>query len=250
LRQDRGMMVFLFTDFGAGDLYVGQIKMVLQQQMRAVAVIDLLHEAPAFNMRASAHLLAALAAQIPPDSVILAVVDPGVGGVRDAVVLNADGKWIVGPDNGLMSVAAARAKACSHWRITWRPVKLSASFHGRDLFAPIVAAITRGEFPAEKAETLSGLGVDFGAADLNEIIYIDHYGNALTGLRAEGVARDARLVIDGRRIEYARVFADAAPGAVFWYENSLGLVEIAANSAHAVATLGLKIGQSFNVATR
>jgi S-adenosylmethionine hydrolase len=244
------MMVFLFTDFGAGDLYVGQVKMVLQQQMRAVAVIDLLHEAPAFNMRASAHLLAALAAQLPPDSVALAVVDPGVGGARDAVVLNADGLWLVGPDNGLLSIVAARAKSCAYWRITWLPANLSASFHGRDLFAPIAAAITRGEFPAEKAESVSGFGVDFGATDLNEIIYIDHYGNAFTGLRARGVARDARLVIDGRSIEYARVFSDAAPGAVFWYENSLGLVEIAANSAHVVPTLGLKIGQSFDVETR
>ena len=243
-------MVFLFTDFGAGDLYAGQVKMVLQQQIHAVAVIDLLHEAPAFNVRASAHLLAALAQQLPPDSVTLAVVDPGVGGDRAAVVLNADGKWFVGPDNGLMSVTAARAGSCAYWRITWRPAQLSASFHGRDLFAPIAAAITRGEFPAEKAETLNGFGVDFGAADLNEIIYIDHYGNALTGLRAEGIARDARLVVDGRRIEYARVFADAAPGTLFWYENSLGLVEIAANSARATAALGLKIGLSFDVEIR
>jgi S-adenosylmethionine hydrolase len=112
------MMVFLFTDFGAADLYVGQVKRVLQH-MSAVAVIDLLHEAPAFNLRASAHLLAALTLQIPPDSVTLAVVDPGVGGARDAVVLNADGKWLVGPDNGLLSVVAARARACAHWRITW-----------------------------------------------------------------------------------------------------------------------------------
>jgi S-adenosylmethionine hydrolase len=72
----------------------------------------------------------------------------------------------------------------------------------------------------------------------------------LTGLRAEGVARNARLVVDGRRIEFARVFSEAAPGAVFWYENSIGLVEIAANSAHAAGTLGLKIGQLFAVEAR
>ncbi len=76
------MSIFLFTDFGAADLYVGQVKAVLQQHAHDVPVIDLLHEAPAFDVHAGAHLLSALAAQIPPGSVTLAVVDPGVGGAR------------------------------------------------------------------------------------------------------------------------------------------------------------------------
>ena len=241
------MSIYLFTDFGAADIYVGQVKAVLQQHADGVPVIDLLHVAPAFNVRASAHLLAALAGQLPSASVILAVVDPGVGGPRDAVALNADGRWFAGPDNGLLSVVAARAGTRACWRITWRPGTLSASFHGRDLFAPVAAAIARGEFPAGKAESIAGLGVDFGAEDVGEIIYIDHHGNAATGLRAQGLARDARLVINGHWIEYARVFSDAAAGAVFWYENSLGLVEIAANSTDAAAKLGLRIGLPFAV---
>ena len=115
-----------------------------------VPVIDLLHDAPSFNVQASAHLLAALSMQIPPGSVTLAVVDPGVGGPRDAVALEADGNWYIGPDNGLLSVLAVRAKACTYWRITWRPEKLSASFHGRDLFAPVAGCnrarrISRGQ---------------------------------------------------------------------------------------------------------
>ena len=183
------MSIFLFTDFGAADIYVGQVKAVLQQRASNVPVIDLLHDAPAFNAQASAHLLAALSMQIPPGSVTLAVVDPGVGGARDAVALVADGNWFIGPDNGLLSVLAVRAKACIYWRITWRPEKLSASFHGRDLFAPVTAAIARGEFPAGKAESVARLSVDFGGNDLGEIIYIDHYGNAFTGLRAHDLPR-------------------------------------------------------------
>ena len=153
------MSLFLFTDFGAADLYVGQVKAVLQREAGSVPVIDLLHEAPAFNVLASAHLLAALAAQLPPDSVTLAVVDPGVGGARDAVALNADGRWFIGPDNGLMSVLAARAVRLAAWRITWRPAALSASFHGRDLFAPVAAAVTRGEFPADHENPDPRLGL-------------------------------------------------------------------------------------------
>jgi S-adenosylmethionine hydrolase len=213
-------------------------------------VIDLLHDAPAFNVRAGAHLLAALSLQIPPGSVTLAAIDPGVGSARDAVVLVADGIWFIGPDNGLLSVLAARAKACVYWRITWRPEALAASFHGRDLFAPVTAAIARGEFPADKAESIARLNVDFGGNDAGEIIYIDHYGNALTGLRAPGLPRDARIVAAGGSLTYARVFSEVAAGEVFWYENSLGLVEIAGNACGAARHLGLRIGQSVAVEAR
>jgi hypothetical protein len=214
-----------------------------------VAVIDLLHDAPAFGVRASAHLLAAISKQIPPGSVTLAVVDPGVGGARDAVALAADGNWYIGPDNGLLSVLAARAKARAYWRITWRPEQLSASFHARDLFAPVAGAIAGGEFPAGKAESGACLSVDYGGDDLGEIIYIDHYGNAFSGLRAQDLPRDARIGVAGRSLGHARVFSAVPAGEVFWYENSLGLVEIAGNSCSASAKLGLQIGQLVVVET-
>ncbi len=241
------MSIFLFTDFGVADIYVGQVKAVLQQQAPGVAVIDLLHEAPAFDVRASAHLLAACAAQIPHGSVTLAVVDPGVGGTRGAVALNADERWFAGPDNGLLSVLAARARVCANWRIIWQPEQLSESFHGRDLFAPVVAAIARGEFPAGKATPTARLGVEFGGTDLGEIIYVDHYGNAFTGLRAQGLPRDTRIVVGGKWFDHARVFSEVSTGDVFWYENSLGLVEIAGNACNAAEKLALKVGQQVGI---
>jgi S-adenosylmethionine hydrolase len=237
------MCIFLFTDFGAADIYAGQVKAVLARHAPGIPVVDLLHEAPAFNIKAGAHLLAAVAAQIPAGGVTLAIVDPGVGGARGTAVLNADGRWFVGPDNGLLSVLAARAIACTYWRITWQPDHLSASFHGRDLFAPIAAALASGEFPAGKAAAASGLTVNFGATDVGEIIYIDHYGNAYTGLRAQGLSRDTRVAVAGRSIGYARVFSAVAAGEMFWYENSLGLVEIAGNGCSAAHKLGLAVGQ-------
>ncbi len=85
-------MIFLFTDFGATDIYVGQVKAVLHQRAPGVPIVDLLHDAPPFNVKAGAHLLAALAARLPRGSVTLAVVDPGVGGEREAVAVNADGR--------------------------------------------------------------------------------------------------------------------------------------------------------------
>ena len=237
-------MFFLFTDFGAADLYVGQVKIALHRRAPKVTVADLLHDAPAFNIKAGAHLLAALAGWIPPGSVTVAVVDPGVGGPRDPVAVVADGRWYVGPDNGLISVAAARATKVEVFSIGWRPDDLSASFHGRDLFAPVAAMIASGGRKAAKLKKQPQLAVKFGAEDLAEVIYVDHYGNAMMGLRAESLSREARLVAGGRRIGRARVFSEVPQGEIFWYENSLGLAEIAANGASAAAKLGLQAGQT------
>ena len=237
------MAIVLYTDFGSGDLYVGQVKAVLRRLAPPIAVIDLLHEAPPFNVRASAHLLAAMVGCFDEDSVFLAVVDPGVGGARDAVVVQADGRWYVGPDNGLLSVVGARAVKGDCWRIVWLPEQLSATFHGRDLFASVAATLAvQGGLPKDWFEHAGRLNVDFGGDDLPEIIYVDHYGNAHTGIRASGIPRDALLAVGGHRLRHARVFAEADEAAAFWYENSQGLVEVAVNRGSAAQLLQLKIG--------
>jgi len=234
--------ILLFTDFGADDLYVGQVEAMLDRHAPGVRVIDLLHEAPPFAVRASAHLLAALAHGLPRGHVFLGVVDPGVGSGRGAVVLRADGRWYVGPDNGLFSVVAARAASKSVWRITGHPPGVAPSFHGRDVFAPMAAAVATDDFPSENVAQAADLEVRFGGDDLAEVIYVDHYGNCFTGIRARGVPPTSRLVAGGRELPHARVFADAAPGTAFWYENSSGLVEIAVNRGSAARELGLEVG--------
>ena len=238
------MAIVLFTDFGTADIYVGQVKAVLLEHAPGQSVIDLLNDAPAFNIRASAHLLAACARRLPPQAVVLAVVDPGVGSERDAVVVQAGERYFVGPDNGLLSVHASRAGEARCWSIVRQPKDASASFHGRDVFAPVAAAIAAGQWPAAWLAAKPRLAVDFGPDDAAEIIYIDHYGNACTGLRTSGGDRNAKLCIGGRVLAWRRTFSDAAAGDPFWYENSLGLVEIAFNGASAAALLGLRIGDA------
>jgi S-adenosyl-L-methionine hydrolase (adenosine-forming) len=237
------MAIVLFTDFGSGDLYVGQVKAVLQRFAPGMPVIDLLHDAPAFNVHAGAHLLAAMVGCFAEDTVFLTVVDPGVGGARNAVVVHADDRWYVGPDNGLLSVVGARALKGDCWRVVWQPEQLSASFHGRDLFAPVAATLAvQCGLPKGWFEHAGRLDVDFGGDDLPEIIYVDHYGNAHTGIRASGIPRDAALAVGEHRFSYARVFSEIAAGKAFWHENSQGLVEIAVNCGSAARLLGLKIG--------
>ncbi|GAB4180753.1 MAG: SAM-dependent chlorinase/fluorinase [Rhodocyclaceae bacterium] len=236
-------MIVLYTDFGAFDPYAGQLKAALAQGVPAgTRLIDLLHEAPRFDIPAGAHLLDALQGQFPSGTIFVCAVDPGVGGERAAALVRADDKWFVGPDNGLLSVAAARARAAESWHVAWRPERLRPSFHARDVFAPVAAALARGEFPDERLRPVRALDVELPATDLARIIYIDHYGNAMTGLRAGCLAHDRCLEVSGRSVRYARIFGEAAADEPFWYENSIDLIELAIDRASAAARLRLAIG--------
>jgi hypothetical protein len=243
-------MIILFSDFGSSDIYVGQVKAVLAQSAPGVQLLDLLHDAPNFQIQAAAHLLAASFVRMPQGSVFLAVVDPGVGGQRQPVVMEADGQYFVAPDNGLLSVVAARASYTRFWRIDWRPESSSSSFHGRDLFAPIAAAIAGGAFPKDKLSLIEQLDVRLSAEALFEVIYVDHYGNAMTGVRAGSVPQHARLEVGGQVVQYARTFSQAQAGAAFWHENSFGLIEIAVNCGSAAQVLNLAVGQTVSVGYR
>lgn len=240
-------MFVLFTDFGVHGPYVGQMKAVLHVGAPGVPVVDLLHDAPVYAPRPAAYLLAAYAPEFPAGSVFVTVVDPGVGSARRAVVLEADGRTYVGPDNGLLAIVARRAETARAWAITWRPDRLSDSFHGRDLFAPVAAMRARGApVPGDAIDPASLARTDW-PDDLAEIIYADPYGNAISGLRADRIGRDAVLTIGGHAIRFARTFSEAAPGAAFWHANSNGLVEVAVNQGHAARQLGLEPGTGFQI---
>jgi hypothetical protein len=170
--------------------------------------------------------------------VFLAVVDPGVGGKRGAIVVEADGRAFVGPDNGLLSLLWQRARRRKCFRVAWRPERLSSSFHGRDLFAPVAAALALKRVPRGWLARKSSPDTKLAEGDLSRVIYIDHYGNAVTGLRE--FKRSWRLRAGGRSLAYARTFEEA--DAPFWYENNIGLVEIAAPRSSAARLLRLRIG--------
>lgn len=201
-------------------------------------MIDALHDAPDFGIEPAAHLLGALSREYPREAVFLAVVDPGVGGERDAIVIDADGQRFVGPDNGLLSLPWTRARRRRCWRIRWRPERLTSSFHGRDLFAPIAAALVTRRVPRGWLATKNRPDAILPDQDLASIIYIDHYGNAVTGLRT--ARRSDHLRAARGVLAYARTFEEAE--GPFWYENSMGLVEIAAPRASVAKLLRLKIG--------
>jgi hypothetical protein len=237
-------MIALFTDFGVDDMYAGQVHRVLAEQAPGVPVIDLLHTAPAFDVQAGAYLLCALQKRFLSGDVILAVVDPGVGGPRAPLMVEADGKWFVGPDNGLLSRVILTAREVSCYKILWHLEGVSDSFHGRDLFAPVAAMLATGVTPEhENFEP----ALPEWPGNLESVIYIDHYGNALTGIFGDGVSTGNRLIIGNRELQYARVFSEADAGELFWYVNSIGLVEIAANQDSAARLMGLNIGDACKI---
>lgn len=241
-------MLYLFTDFGWNGPYVGQLHAVLQSQAPTVPVIDLMHDAPVFNPKASAYLLNALRQQLPVNSIFLAVVDPGVGNVqRLPVVIQADGRWFVGPDNGLFEIIAQTATQLQCWHITWQPQKLSASFHGRDLFAPVAAALARGGTLATWGTPLASLQRQGWDADLHEIIYIDQFGNCMTGIRAAACDQQTIVRLGEHEYRHARTFSAVPTGMDFWYENSIGLLELAKNQGDFAATQHCSIGQAITL---
>ncbi len=246
-------MILFFTDFGPAGPYVGQMEAAVRRENPAAVAINLFADAPAHDARAAAYLLAAYAEEFPPPAVFLAVVDPGVGSSRRALALETDGRWFVGPDNGLFELAVRRARTVAWWDIVWRPERLSASFHGRDLFAPVAARLEGGVRPgagAKWAEPLAGGGLRFPdwPDDLAEVVYIDAFGNAVTGLRAKTLPAKGEIKIPNEpRIARARTFSDVPKGSPFWYENANGLAEIAVNGGRADAVLGLKVGSALKV---
>jgi S-adenosyl-L-methionine hydrolase (adenosine-forming) len=246
LQNFQARMIFLFTDFGLEGPYTGQLQAVLQQQAPGVPVISLFADLTPFDIQAAAYLLPAYTAGFPPGSVFLCVVDPGVGGARPGVMVRADGRWYVGPDEGLFAILTRRAHRVECWHLP-TPADASPSFHGRDVFAPLAARLARdGNFGAGPVTTRASERPEW-PDELQRVLYIDRYGNAITGLRATTAAGAAVLQINGHSLSQARTFSSVGSGTAFWYANSSGLVEIAVNRGRADRLLDIAVGTTFQL---
>ncbi len=244
-------MIHLFTDFGLAGPYIGQVKAVLARAVPGVPVIDLLSDAPAFDAKAATYLLAAYDSIAAAGDVVVAVVDPGVGSARAALALEADGVWYVGPGNGIFEAVLAQADDVRAWEITWRPEDASASFHGRDIFAPAAARLAAGNPPEDGDgwfEPLDprALRKDW-PVDFEAVVYVDRFGNLISGVRAGALAPKDTLAIGGVPVSRRRTFSDVAPGDAICYANSNGLMEVAVNMGRADAHFGLGPGDPLTI---
>ena len=237
-------IITLTTDFGARDGYVGAMKGVLARLAPGVAIVDLAHDVPRHDVAHAAWVVATSCREFPPDTVHVVVVDPGVGTARGEVIVHADRQWYVGPDNG--SFAYVTEGEHLAWTIARdaappaigsvtrgaRDGEPSATFHGRDVFAPAAAAVARMEYPFAGKTRLAG-ALPWGPRPAGEgrVVHVDHYGNLVTDLpRAEA---GAAVAIAGRRFALARTFEDVAPSELLAYIGSAGTVELAVREGRA-----------------
>jgi S-adenosylmethionine hydrolase len=234
-------MIITFTDFGADGPYMGQMKARLWELSPQSQIVDLMVDVPAFKIEYGAKLLSGLIEDMPEQAVYLCVVDPGVGGTRKPLCLKCDGRWFVGPDNGLFQDVIANSQKVEPFEILWRPQRLSRSFHGRDLFAPVAAMLETSQPFDKQALNIQDL-IRFPTEPEPYIIYIDHYGNCWCSIRHNEIEKSQILHIEGLDISYADVFCDTGQGDVFWYFNSSGFVEIALNQGNAAQNINLKLG--------
>ena len=174
--------ILLATDFGISGPYVDQLKSAIYNIAPKSKVIDFTHDLPKFNPKPSAYLLASYFEYLPAKTILVGVVDPGVGSSREAIIVEGDGFSFIGSNNSLFSIITRKLSNNSISKIMLTSIPISETFHGRDIFAPTAARIALSDQISTEIlnnEALIGIG---WPKELCEIIYIDKYGNAVTGI--------------------------------------------------------------------
>src|SRR5919107_1281998 len=260
------MIVTLLTDFGTADYFAGALKGAVLASNPEAQLVDITHEVPPYDVEAGAFTLRAAFETFPAGTVHVAVVDPGVGSARRGVAVEGRGHTFVGPDNGLFGHVYERVRPFRVFHLTnasYFRREVSATFHGRDIFAPVAGALSRGV----RAEELGPEVFDCvrlpsaapeRAADgtlVGAVIHVDRFGNLVTNitpaeLSEESVARGVRLRIGGREVRrFRRFFAEDPEGAgePFAVWGSAGLLEVAVFRGSASGVLGAQRGGKVEV---
>ena len=239
-------VITLLTDFGTRDSYVAEVRGVLLTRAPGAVLADISHDIPSGDVRAAAYVLGRSRGAFPPSTVHLAVIDPGVGSARAGLAFRSDGQYFVGPDNGLFTSVLDTAEELVRLPV---PHRASATFHGRDLFAPAAAAIATGTPPHRLGPLLGAAPVRLPAAPftrrgdmlLGEVVYVDRLGTLVTNLPPEA---QVRIEIAGRQVPLRRTFSDVAPGELVAFVGSGGTVEIAVRDGSAAALLAAEVGHA------
>lgn len=257
------MLITLTTDFGYRDPFVGIMKGVIAAINPQARVIDLSHGIAPQDVMAAALILRHAVGYFPPGSIHVVVVDPGVGSSRRPLLIEGPGRFFIGPDNGVLTLALDKTTAGPAVHLTnaaYHRQPVSATFHGRDIFAPVAAHLSLGVAPASFGDPVGDTVrlawpevTNSGRSVTGEIIYIDRFGNLFTNIQLEQLpvawARDhlliscASTVIRGLAPNYAVVSEGEALALI----NSFGLLEIAIYKDNARGRLGAKLGDKVMV---
>lgn len=246
--------IALLTDFGTRDYFAAAMKGVILSIDPSAVIVDITHEIAPQNIREAGFTLRACYRDFPSGTIFVAVVDPGVGSTRRAILAEADGYYFLAPDNGLLNFITDNAAARA-FEITNREFlagTVSSTFHGRDVFAPAAAHLSRGVDPAEFGPAVREfVRFSISSAKLlpsgeieGEVIHIDRFGNLVTNLVKDAFSADFTLEINGRTIDAHRQFyAEAEPGEVFSIWGSAGFLEVSVRDSSAKELLDVRSGQ-------
>ncbi len=240
--------ITLLTDFGTADGYVAEMKGVLSTLAPTVPLLDLSHDIPPQDITAARLALARCWRRFPVGTVHLVVVDPGVGTSRAALAVASEGRFLVGPDNGVLSPALFALDAQVVQLVV--PDSASPTFHGRDVFAPTAARLATGTPLDELGERLlhpvrlrtPAPRRDANGALHGEVLTIDRFGNAITNLMPAPGAHPHHVTVGMHALRVVRTYADAESGEAVALVGSSGWLELAVRDGHAAASLGLRRG--------
>lgn len=255
-------VVTLTTDFGLVDPFVGIMKGVILDIAPAARIVDVTHGVPAQNVVAGAYALASAVPWFPRGSVHVAVVDPGVGTRRRALLVETADGWLVGPDNGLLSFAAPARAVRRIFDVSRSAVRLqpvSRTFHGRDVFAPIAAALASGVAPERLGRPLRSMQRlrqpvprRRDGALIGRVLWVDGFGNLATNVAAGDLARAFRggrlcITIAGHVVPFRSSYAGVPTARPVAVVNSSDLIEIAVNGGSAAARFGVGPGTAIEI---
>lgn len=255
MSESGGIIAFL-SDFGGGSIYPALVKGVAKRINPGLSIIDLTHDVPPFNVSLGAFFLLSSCRWLPGGTVFLAVVDPGVGGDRRALIVSTERYIFVGPDNGLIYPAAKREGIVSTHVIKRGRYTLESgcdTFHGRDVFAPIAAHLSLGVPPAElglESEMPFPLHIPEETVDEHQVtgtvLFVDPFGNVVTSVRSSAFTpfseRADSILINGKHAVPARTFSDIPEGRLGIVPGSLERVEVGAFRGSAAMILGVEVG--------
>jgi S-adenosyl-L-methionine hydrolase (adenosine-forming) len=259
-------IISLLSDFGHKDPYVAEMKAVILSINPTVRIVDVTHEIEKFNIRMGAYVLASAAPYFPKNTVHVAVVDPGVGTKRRSIIVETRRSLYVGPDNGLLMLAAHKEHMTNVYEIDnpeYMLPRVSKTFHGRDIFAPAAAHLTEGNKPSTFGPAIHDYIVpDFvkprqrNGELLGEVLHIDDFGNTISNISAEdlkkmgineGYTLHVRLGGKTMTLKFCSAYGEVPVGAPLALIGGSNFLEVAVNQKSASRSFKAKVGDAFHV---
>ncbi len=250
-------MITLTSDFGLKDPYVAEMKGVILTIKPNATLIDITHDVEKFNTRNGAFILASAASYFPKGTIHLAVVDPGVGTARRAILLQTKLGFFVGPDNGILMLAAKSQGIEHEYQLVnskFMLPKVSSTFHGRDVFAPASAHLDSGVEPSEFGPEINdAITPDFASVTQKhgsfsgEVLHVDSFGNIITNINQKEIAHAKKVKINTQSISETfallGTYGEAKPQETIALIGSHGFLEIALKQANAAEKYKMKVGE-------